>query len=103
MHITRRSGTSYNAIVTVSSPLIRSGLISALRYDQKYSFLTTYHHGKVPEKMGNGESCRFVEITYVQLKLKDYDAMHDNIHGPFTQLTAVVYEPQQSQKCANVR
>ena len=64
MHITKRSGTSYNAIVTVSSPLIRSGLISALRYDQKYSFLTTYHHGKVPEKMGNGESCRLVEITY---------------------------------------
>ena len=42
-------------IVTVSNPQIRSGIISASIYEQYYSFLTTHHHGKVPEKMGNGE------------------------------------------------
>ena len=52
MHISRGNGISYNAIVTVSNPLIRSGLRSALIYEQYYSFLTTYHHGKVPEKIG---------------------------------------------------
>ena len=46
---------SYNDIVRVSSPLIRSGLISALGYEQNYSFLTTYHHGKMSGKMSNGE------------------------------------------------
>ena len=46
---------SYNDIVRVSSPLIRSGLLSDLRYEQNYSFLTTYHHGMVSGKMGNGE------------------------------------------------
>ena len=55
MHINRRKSISYNAIVTVSSPQISSGLENALIYEQDYSFLTTYHHAKVPEKMGNGE------------------------------------------------
>ena len=55
MHINRRNGISYNVSVTVLNPLIRSGLISALSYEQDYSFLTTYHYGKVPGKKGNGE------------------------------------------------
>ena len=55
MHIIRRNGISYNAFVTVSSPSVCSALISDLRHEQDYPFLTTYHHGKVPEKMGNGE------------------------------------------------
>ena len=55
MHINKGNGISNNAIITLSNPQIRSGLISALIYEQYYSFLTTYHHGKVPEKMGNGE------------------------------------------------
>ena len=46
----RGSGISYNPIVTVSDFLIRPGLISALIYEQYYSFLTNYHHGKVPGK-----------------------------------------------------
>ena len=63
MHINRRNSITYNAIVTVSKP--DKGLINALKYEQDYSFLTTYHHGKLQEKMGDGEmrSCRFVEIT----------------------------------------
>ena len=52
MHINIGNVISYNA---VSNPQIRSGLISALIYGQYFSLLTTYHHGKVPEKMGNGE------------------------------------------------
>ena len=55
MHINRGNGISYNATVTVSNPLIRSGLISALIYEKYYFFLTTYHHGEVSEKMSNGE------------------------------------------------
>ena len=55
MYINRVNGIAYNVIVTVSNPYIRSGLIIALISEQNYSFLTTYHHGEVPEKMGNGE------------------------------------------------
>ena len=55
MHINRGNDISYNAIVTVSNPKIRLGLISALIYEQYYSFLITYHHGKVPERMVNWE------------------------------------------------
>ena len=53
MHFLRKNSISHHAIVTVSSPSIRSGVISALRYEQDYFFLTTYNHGKAPEKKGN--------------------------------------------------
>ena len=40
---------------TVSSLQNCSSSIITLRYEQDYSFLANYHHGKVREEMGNGE------------------------------------------------